>query len=149
MQGVRFLSYAFWWSNALTVMTDSGSSDRLAEPNSQTHQTAEGGSPDARVGTAQALPQAPLPNPRAPAQRLAEDQFQDYLRHQSLDTYAAAMKEHFSQEHTASIWDYVEGIKALGPSPGDGLHTLFHDFVQRIGAIEARKEAGRRQEDLL
>ncbi|KAG2028426.1 hypothetical protein BDR03DRAFT_988461, partial [Suillus americanus] len=93
-------------SNALTVMPDSGSCDRQAEPNSQTHQTAEGGAPEAGVGTAQALPEALLPNPTAPVERLAEDQFKDYLEHSSLDAYAAAMKEHFSQEHTTSIGDY-------------------------------------------
>ncbi|KAG2029990.1 hypothetical protein BDR03DRAFT_987380 [Suillus americanus] len=118
---------------------DPGSSNQQAERDGQTDGTSEGAgmhNPAMRVGAAGAEP--------TPEEELASDQFSDYLEHLSLDRYAAEMTEHLSAEHAVSIKDYIEAIKALGPSPPeDGLDKLFEKFLHRIVAIEARKEAGR------
>ncbi|KAG2028767.1 hypothetical protein BDR03DRAFT_1019367 [Suillus americanus] len=117
---------------------DPGSSNQQAECDGQTDGTSEGAgmhNPAIRVGAAGAEP--------TPEEELASNQFSDYLEHLSLDRYAAEMIEHMSAEHAVSIKDYIEAIKALGPSPPkDGLDKLFEKFLHRIVAIEARKEAG-------
>ncbi|KAG2352998.1 hypothetical protein BDR07DRAFT_1383652 [Suillus spraguei] len=84
-----------------------------------------------------------------PEQSIAVQQFSEYRNGFSLVNYAATLKAHYSAEHTASINDYIAAIEALGPSPGNNLEVLFHRFIHRVIAIEARKAAERRQEDLL
>ncbi|KAG1868946.1 hypothetical protein DFJ58DRAFT_837784 [Suillus subalutaceus] len=89
------------------------------------------------------------PDEVTPEQELAADLFSNYLGHLSLDRYAAALQEQLSSEHTASIQEYMDAMKASDTSSGDALDKLHEDFLRQIVAIEARKEAGQTRKDLL
>jgi hypothetical protein len=86
-------------------------------------------------------------------QKIAVKQFFAFKSDGSLDGYEANLQSTFSAEHGDSIRLYVEGIRALGqltaPEGHQALDLLFHDFAHRLVAIEAKKEAGRRQDYLL
>jgi hypothetical protein len=93
------------------------------------------------------------PNNMSPEQQTALEQFFAFKSHGSLEKYEEILTSAFSAEHGDSIQLYIQGIKGLFPlSPAEGsqvLDKLFHDFCHRLVAIEAKKEAGRRQDHLL
>ncbi|KAG2354624.1 hypothetical protein BDR07DRAFT_1382100 [Suillus spraguei] len=91
-----------------------------------------------------------------PLQRVAIDQLVEYTTHCSLERYAAKMKSDFSPEHAESVQTYLdvlEDLQVMGPpidsEAFDDLRSVFREFVTRLVSIEARKEAERRQKDLL
>jgi hypothetical protein len=83
-------------------------------------------------------------------QILADNLFEDFLNHRSLERYAAAVKDSLSPEHATVIDEYIKDLERLGPSAGHrDLRRIFHLFYADIRTIEARKEARQMQNDLL
>lgn len=125
------------------------SSSPPGELNSQADKTPEACSSET---TAEAGAAAREKQNLIPEERTAMEQFLNYTQDWSLDKYEAAMKSYFSPEHAGSIQEYIDAIQALGPLTGpEAIATMkfpFDQFLHRVTAIEARKEAARSR-DLL
>lgn len=93
------------------------------------------------------------PNTMILEQQTALEQFFAFKSDGSLEKYEEILTSAFSAGHGDSIELYVQGIEGLAPlSTAEGyqaLDKLFHEFCHRLVAIEAKKEAGRRQDHLL